>query len=747
MTSPLKIDLSELATWFLRLSRTPGVKRRLTHDPVFFASWYTQVFRDLEFPLEVQAIQERERDSPISLNDALNLLQKLDRTGAAANKTSGVKRVLEGYAVHEWVRANPDAFEDLLLESAETAKALILDNEESATCSLQQFSADIGLCDLEGKLFKVAFVCSAFPEFQAILESAFGSKGSDRLEVLSELLATPVKSLREALSAEGVLRKSRLVHTDKVKGTPYLRDFWVRAIVEDPESLLETLVAPFNLAGGSGMPARLSKEDHDLATEIVKNASSEKALGVNLLLYGQASFDMKGQLSDLIDDSGVAAYALSSATENASEELGSIVYVAQRLLSKKVERGVLVIDSPATVLERRPSDFLRSLLGNAVETGRIQPLDELLLETNPLVTIWTGPGVDRLTEECISRFVFHAPLKRGSKEDRRQQLLRCAQDLKLSRATQKALLGLEDVSAKQLEVAMRAAQLSGASSKPAREQALVHAVHRSLTALKRDTAPAAKECVTDYSLKYLNYSGKFGPEQILKALTHRPKGTLCLYGPPGTGKTQFVEYLAQKLGTRLISKRASDLLSKWVGENEKNISEMFIEAEASEAILFLDEGDSFLADRSTSSASWEVSRVNELLQGMERFNGIFIVATNLFKGLDAAALRRFTFKMELRALRADQRWDMFVQETSLKGNLSAYSKAQKDSWRGTLSQLNHLSAGDFATVKRQCVLLGESLSPAQWIEQLQIECDIKSGGDAPATNPPEVPAPPRTHLH
>jgi SpoVK/Ycf46/Vps4 family AAA+-type ATPase len=152
---------------------------------------------------------------------------------------------------------------------------------------------------------------------------------------------------------------------------------------------------------------------------------------------------------------------------------------------------------------------------------------------------------------------------------------------------------------------------------------------------------------------------------------------------------------------------------------------MFQEAEEEDAILFLDEGDSFLRDRSLANHSWEVTTVNELLQGMERFPGVFIVATNLFRGLDTAALRRFTFKLEMRALNPEQRWNMFVSETGIKKNLAEIPRTQKDSWKADLYQMHQLAAGDFATVKRQCILLGETLSPDQWIEQLQIECDIK----------------------
>ena len=134
-------------------------------------------------------------------------------------------------------------------------------------------------------------------------------------------------------------------------------------------------------------------------------------------------------------------------------------------------------------------------------------------------------------------------------------------------------------------------------------------------------------CETRYSLEYLN------PDQDLEALTnglqHNHQARICLYGAPGTGKTAFAHYVAKKLDKPLLKKQASDILSKWVGEAEKNISAMFDEAETDDMVLLIDEVDSFLLDRGTSQNSWEITQVNELLVQMESFKGVFIASTNL----------------------------------------------------------------------------------------------------------------------
>lgn len=110
-------------------------------------------------------------------------------------------------------------------------------------------------------------------------------------------------------------------------------------------------------------------------------------------------------------------------------------------------------------------------------------------------------------------------------------------------------------------------------------------------------------------------------------------GRLCLYGPPGTGKTAFAHYLAKQLAKPLIIKRASDLLSPYIGETEMAVAAAFNQATKQQAILLIDEVDSFLQDRSKARQSWEVSMVNELLTQLEAFDGVFIASTNLMHNL------------------------------------------------------------------------------------------------------------------
>ena len=186
------------------------------------------------------------------------------------------------------------------------------------------------------------------------------------------------------------------------------------------------------------------------------------------------------------------------------------------------------------------------------------------------------------------------------------------------------------------------------------------------------------------------------------------------------GKTALAEHIAQTLGRPLMVRQASDLVSKFVGETEQALARMFEAAQAEQAVLLLDEADSFLRSRRLAERNYEITEVNEMLQGMERHAGLFICTTNLFEELDEAALRRFTFKIQFKPLSAEQRQRMFVAE-ALQGQEADLDGER----RSRLAALDQLTPGDFAAVQRQAELLGQALTPDEFLSQLEGEHRLK----------------------
>jgi AAA+ superfamily predicted ATPase len=128
------------------------------------------------------------------------------------------------------------------------------------------------------------------------------------------------------------------------------------------------------------------------------------------------------------------------------------------------------------------------------------------------------------------------------------------------------------------------------------------------------------------------------------------KGLNALFaGPSGTGKTMAAEIIAGELALDLYKIDLSAVVSKYIGETEKNLSRIFNEAETSNAILFFDEADSMFGKRSEvrdSHDRYANLEISYLLQRMEEYEGVVILATNFRKNMDDAFVRRLHFSID-----------------------------------------------------------------------------------------------------
>lgn len=137
------------------------------------------------------------------------------------------------------------------------------------------------------------------------------------------------------------------------------------------------------------------------------------------------------------------------------------------------------------------------------------------------------------------------------------------------------------------------------------------------------------------------------------------KGVNALFaGPSGTGKTMAAEVIAGDLGLDLYKIDLSTVVSKYIGETEKNLARIFTEAETANAILFFDEADALFGKRSEVKDShdrYANIEISYLLQQMESFEGVAILATNLRKNMDDAFVRRLAFTVHFPFPESDHR--------------------------------------------------------------------------------------------
>lgn len=149
---------------------------------------------------------------------------------------------------------------------------------------------------------------------------------------------------------------------------------------------------------------------------------------------------------------------------------------------------------------------------------------------------------------------------------------------------------------------------------------------------------------------HMKYRGRVYDEWGFDEKLSLGKGLSVLFaGPSGTSKTMAADIIAGELGLELYKIDLSTVVSKYIGETEKNLSRIFAEAETSNSILFFDEADALFGKRSEvrdSHDRYANIEIGYLLQRMEEYEGVVILATNFRKNMDEAFVRRLHFTVE-----------------------------------------------------------------------------------------------------
>ncbi|MCD8308283.1 MAG: ATP-binding protein [Clostridia bacterium] len=174
-----------------------------------------------------------------------------------------------------------------------------------------------------------------------------------------------------------------------------------------------------------------------------------------------------------------------------------------------------------------------------------------------------------------------------------------------------------------------------------------------------------KKAITTRMINPIKYPDKY------KLYNKKSGGGVLLYGPPGTGKTMIAKAIACEVGAKFYPVKGSDIVSKWVGESEKNINSLFKTARADDrAIIFIDEMDSLIGKRGVDTHNDK--RVNEFLQQIDGFAGsspnlLLLGATNRPWDIDGAAMRSGRFSQKIYVPLPDAPARKFMFEKALKG--------------------------------------------------------------------------------
>src|SRR4051812_29683703 len=643
------------------------------------------------------------------------------------------------FYLDEYAKDQP---KDLLSVLTVTGEWLTLALKKQSTLVEKNIDALSGLLQLnkaERALLLYGTLARYQRDLRSILVEFKVNNAPEAYAAIAEIAGVNAQEVGEALRAGSRLERIGLVENlisehnitdlaDLMKVSEKLPPVLMREY-RDQNELMAVFTRPCSKSDLRPSDFAFVDEEVQVLSALLRQAVERKEPGVNVLLYGPPGTG-KTELAKVVAQAAAlelfeVEYADRDGNSLSGRDRYRSLQIAQVFLKGSAQAALLFdevedvfppISSEAAQMMARAEQIVAPASGSVSGKAWVNQI----LESNTVPTIWVTNRIEQIDPAFRRRFAYHLELKSPPPGAREALVRKTLDGVAVSDEFVAKLTERKGLTPAQIRTAVRFSQL--AHSDEANTEKLIERQLRNADQALGNRAHdhGVRRSVTTYDLDVLNVETRFEIPRVIDALRARGHGTLCFWGAPGTGKTALAEHIARSLDKPLLVKQASDLMSKFVGETEQNMAAMFREAESEKAVLLLDEADSFLQDRRGAQRTYEVTEVNEMLQGMERFNGIFVCTTNLMDRIDQAALRRFTFKIRFKPLTTVQRERMFVTE-ALGGDesmLTAVAIAR-------LARLDQLCPGDFAAVKRQIDILCAKFDVEEFLEQLEAEHRIK----------------------
>ncbi len=640
------------------------------------------------------------------------------------------------YYLDEYVKTNAKHVLATFQTTVDVLGARIKSQHTLLAENVELLARVLSLTETEKALLQKAALVKYSRDLRPVLVDCKAASAQEAFAMLGEVLGVPSAQIAESLRTGARLEMLGLIDTPIADHN--ITDLGDLMRVSD--RLLPILLAKYDSDAAMmavftrpAKPTELTLADYPHVEDdakyliaLMRAATTQGERGINVLIYGPPGTG-KTEFSKLIaKEAGCELYEVDCLDKDGNSLTGKERYrslqVSQAFLKGR-NTTALLFDEVEDVFPTVSSELM-NLFGHDDPRGASvngKAWVNQTLEQNPIPTVWISNSIEQIDPAYRRRFQFHLNLKNPPANVRENITRKHLAALPVSSEFIGKLAQRKTLTPAQIQSAARFATLTHGQLEGSLEDLIERQLDYADAALGLKSKDAgARPIVTQYDLSLLNIESRFTVDKMLQGLKAQNRGTLCFYGPPGTGKTALAEHIAKHLDRPLMIKRASDLLSKYVGETEQQMAAMFEAAKNEKAVLLLDEADTFLQNRQMAQRSYEVSEVNEMLQGMERFDGVFICTTNLFDRIDEAALRRFTFKIQFKPLTIEQRQKMFIAE-ALDGDKLALTPAMNT----RLLKLEMICPGDFATVKRQVVLFDEKLSPEDFLSQLETEHKAK----------------------
>jgi len=586
----------------------------------------------------------------------------------------------------------------------------------------------LDLNDIEQKVLAFAVVLNNLKWFENCCDSIGALDTTMAQDAVATALSLDKSEVRNVFSQDGALIASGIMRLQAgnmdLKAKLQVLNIFCDVLFTEHQSADELLQPFFSTA----VPSSLSRTDYPhaasewlLVSDYLRAVEDNRLRGANILIHGVSGSGKTAFARAVSQELGLKLCEVSDKDMEGNplepnQRLGAYL-LAQRAL-QRVRRQCILFDEVSDVF---PEGSIE-LFGTRMKGARLNGKSWMngLLENNPVPSFWLTNSIADIDIAHLRRYNLIFEMPKPNRSVRKNLLARFLNGLPVTDKWLSHVAENPHLMPATIAQASRVIRLINPKSPSETEAKLLQVMNGSLEAMGLNM-PVTNNLASpiQYQIEYLNADTEL--TSVCDGLKRRGHGRLCLYGPPGTGKSAYAKHLAETLDRPLIIKRASELLSKYVGEAEKNVASTFKEAMQENAVLLIDEFDGILRDRGLSRYQHEVTLVNELLTQMEAFQGVFVCTTNLMDNVDSASLRRFDFKIKFDYLRLDQRLALIRQAIGKDNELPPSVSRQ-------IAALETLTPGDVSVAVRQAELRGEPLSAETLTVVLEQECALKHRG-------------------
>jgi transitional endoplasmic reticulum ATPase len=564
--------------------------------------------------------------------------------------------------------------------------------------NIQEFRRMFNLDDNETELCLFLFMIANWGEFEAFFSIHLQCNRYRGRKWLAAALdckeAHIVKAINGKLDQIGILVK------DNYGGSFELYQLFRQQLQDlSPGEFRNQFTKPVNY---DLIPLNAHMVDKKITKNILSKLSYKPETSTHVLLYGPPGSGKTTYAYGIAERLGLTCYQLDhGGKENPSSRRAAIT--ASVNMISETDTSLLIADDCDSILNTKNA---WSLFGETPD----KPWIHEILEKPGIRMIWIVNSVENIEESVARRFSFSVNFKPFNRKQRVQLWNNIVQKHKVQHLLNDSEIGelanRFEVSAGVIDQAIRKVAESRNHCDEDLKESVVLTLESHMRLSKGGNSPRNRKFnYEDFTLDGLNLSGT-DIHDLLEELksyndySKKPNSldpvsmSLLLHGPPGTGKSELARYIAVHLDKEIVFKRASDVFSKYVGETEQNIRNIYEEANSKEAVLIFDEADSLIFNRDRAEHSWELSFTNEFLTWMESFEGIQIFTTNRLKDLDNASLRRFNHKVEFGYLKPDGNIIFYEKLISplIHKSLDAFTTK-------TLKGLSGLTPGDFKVVR------------------------------------------------